>query len=248
MNRTSLTGKVAVVTGASKGIGAQIARTLASGGAPVVVNYAADLEGARHVVADIHAAGGRAIAVQADVGDPDDVRRLFEAASNAYGPVNVLVNNAGISVDSAIADVTPTAFDHVMRINVLGPLLTVQAAVENAAMDGGSIINIGSAITERPLPNSSLYTASKSALNGIGAALAQELGGRGIRVNTVLPGPVETAQLDPYDDEDRAMMASLAVLGRLGLPSDIAPIVAFLASDDSGWMTGEVICAAGGLR
>lgn len=245
-----LSGKVAVVTGASKGIGAAIAQALARDGASVVVNYASSKAGADAVVSAIAAAGGKAVAVKADVSRADDARALVAAAIDSYGRLDILVNNSGIYEFAPIEDVTEQHFHSMFNINVLGVLLVTQAAVAHLGQ-GASIVNIGSAVTSIKPPASSVYTGSKAAVDAITGVLARELGPRGIRVNSINPGVVETEGTHSAgligSDFDAAAIAGTP-LGRIANPEDIATVVAFLASPDSGWLTGEHILASGGLR
>jgi 3-oxoacyl-[acyl-carrier protein] reductase len=244
-----LTSKVAVVTGASKGIGAGIAKGLAAEGAAVVVNYAAGRRDADIVVADITAKGGKASAIQADVSQSSDVERLFADAISAFGRVDILVNNAGIYRFSPIEAVTEDDFHQHFNINVLGVLLAVKEAVKCFGPDGGSIINLSSVVTRNPPPASSIYVASKSAIEAITRVLAKELGPRQIRVNAISPGEVETegtrsAGIVGSDFEKQLLQQT--PLGRVGQPDDIAPVAVFLASEDSRWVTGEIIAVSGG--
>jgi len=246
-----LTNKVAVVTGASKGIGAEIAKSLASEGAAVIVNYASAKEGAEKIVADIVANGGRALAVQGDVAKQADVDRIFAAAHNTFGGVDVLVNNAGVYQFGAIEDVTVEEFNRQFNTNVLGLLLVTKSAVKSFGEKGGSIINISSTVTRITPPGSSIYTATKGAVDSITQVLSKELGARKIRVNSINPGIVETegthtAGFIGSDFHKNAVNST--PLGRTGQPNDIAPIAVFLASDDSRWLTGETIIASGGVR
>lgn len=247
---SKLTGKVALVTGASKGIGAAIARRLAAQGASVVVNYAASKEGAEQVVADIVAAGGKAIAVQADVSKPDDIERLFAAAQKAYGKLDILVNNAGVFAFGPLESVTVEEFHRQMNLNVLGTLLASKAAASAFGDSGGSIVNLSSSASIAPMPGSAIYSATKAAVDALTVALAKELGPRTIRVNAVSPGPTETERaIDmglAQSDMGRAMI-SQTPLGRFGKPDDMASVVAFLASDDAGWITGQTLQVSGGL-
>jgi 3-oxoacyl-[acyl-carrier protein] reductase len=246
-----LENKVAVVTGASKGIGAGIAKSLAAAGAAVVVNYAASKEGAERVVSDIVAAGGKAIALQGDVANKADVDRLFEETKAAFGAVNILVNNAGIYEFSAIEEITEEHYHRQFNTNVLGLLLVTQGAVKSFAENGGSIINIGSFVSSFILPNSAVYTATKGAVDAITQVLSKELGARKIRVNAINPGMIETEGTHSggvIGSDFHKQMETQAPLGRIGVPDDISPIAVFLASDDSGWLTGETIIASGGLR
>jgi 3-oxoacyl-[acyl-carrier protein] reductase len=248
---SKLQGKVAVVTGASKGIGAEIARDLAAAGASVVVNYASSREGADKVVADIKAKGGKAIAVQGDVGKAADVQRLFAETKKAYGHLDILVNNAGVYGFSPIDGVTEDDFHRHFNTNVLGLLLATREALKIFNPEGGSVINIGSAVTTVTPPNTVVYTATKGAVNAITAVLAKELAARKIRVNSINPGGVETEGTVTAgvigSDWEKQLIADTP-LGRMGKTNDIAPIASFLASPDSGWLTGELISASGGLR
>ncbi|WP_316825495.1 glucose 1-dehydrogenase [Pedobacter miscanthi] len=246
-----LENKVAVVTGASKGIGADIAKSLAAEGAAVIVNYASSKEGAEKVVSEIVAAGGKALAIQGDVSKKADVERLFEETTAAFGTVNILVNNAGIYEFSPLEEITEEHYHSQFNINVLGLLLVTQSAVKNFDKNGGSIINIGSVVTRTIPVNSTVYTATKSAVDGITQVLSKELGARNIRVNAINPGIVETEGTHSrgvIGSDFHKQMESDAPLGRIARPDDISPIALFLASSDSGWLTGETIIASGGLR
>jgi len=246
-----LTGKVAIVTGASKGIGAGIAKRLGVEGAAVVVNYSSSKEGADRVVAEITGGGGKAIAVQGDVSKADDVRRLFEEAKNAFGAVDVLVNNAGVFEFEPIEEVTEHEFHREFNTNVLGPILTIQQALKQFGPDGGSVINISSIVSENPVPNSLVYSATKSAVDSITRVLSKELGARKIRVNTIAPGGVETEgthRIGVIGSDFQKQMVAATPLGRFGQPEDIAQVAVFLASEDSRWVTGERIAASGGLH
>ena len=246
-----LTGKVAIVTGASKGIGAGIAKQLGVEGAAVVVNYSSSKEGADRVVAEITGGGGKAIAVQGDVSKADDVRRLFEEAKNAFGAVDVLVNNAGVFEFEPIEEVTEHEFHREFNTNVLGPILTIQQALKHFGPDGGSVINISSIVSENPVPNSLVYSATKSAVDSITRVLSKELGARKIRVNTIAPGGVETEgthRIGVIGSDFQKQMVAATPLGRFGQPEDIAQVAVFLASEDSRWVTGERIAASGGLH
>ncbi|MFD2863185.1 SDR family NAD(P)-dependent oxidoreductase [Mucilaginibacter antarcticus] len=248
---SKLLNKVAVVTGASKGIGAGIAKSLAAEGASVVVNYASSKEGAKKVVADIVAAGGKAVAVQANVANATDVDRLFAETQAAFGAVDILVNNAGVYEFGAIEAITEEHFHRQFNTNVLGLLLVTQGAVKSIGDRGGSIINISSTVTSITPPESAVYTASKGAVDSITKVLAKELGARKIRVNAINPGMVETegAITAGFIGGDfQKQIESQVPLGRIGQPDDISPIAVFLASDDSGWLTGEILVASGGLR
>jgi 3-oxoacyl-[acyl-carrier protein] reductase len=247
---SKLKGKVAVVTGASKGIGAAIAKALAAEGASVVVNYASSKAGADKVVAAITAAGGKAVAVGGDVSKAADAQGLIAAAIKNYGRLDILVNNSGVYEFAPIESVTEESFHRLFNINVLGVLLTTQAAVKHLG-EGASIINIGSGVSRITPPNSSVYTGTKGALDAITGVLARELGSRKIRVNTINPGMVETEGTVSAgfigSDFEKELVAQ-APLGRTGKVGDIASIASFLASDDSGWLTGEQLLATGGIR
>jgi 3-oxoacyl-[acyl-carrier protein] reductase len=246
-----LENKVAVITGASKGIGAGIAKHLAAAGASVVVNYASAKAGADEVVKAITAAGGKAIAVQANVASEADVTRLFEETQKAFGAVDILVNNAGVYKFGAIEDINAEDFHTQFNTNVLGLLLTTQGAVKNFNANGGSIINIGSAVTNIAPPASSIYTATKGAVDAITHVLAKELGGKKIRVNSINPGMVETEGTHTagfIGSEFAAEAVRTTPLGRMGQPDDIAEVAVFLASEDSRWLTGEILLASGGVR
>lgn len=246
-----LENKVAVVTGASKGIGAGIAKHLAAEGASVVVNYSTAKEGAEKVVAEIVNNGGRAIAVQGNVSNSADVERLFDETAKAFGYADVLVNNAGVYKFTAIDDFTEDEFHRQFDTNVLGLLLSSKAAVKHFGDKGGSIINIGSVVTAITPPGSSVYTATKGAVDSITHVLSKELGPRKIRVNSINPGMVETegSHAAGFIGSDfQKETEKTAPLGRIGQPEDIAPLAVFLASDDSRWLTGETLLAGGGVR
>jgi 3-oxoacyl-[acyl-carrier protein] reductase len=246
-----LINKVAVITGASKGIGAGIAKSIAAAGASVVVNYASAKAGADQVVAEITANGGKAIAVQGNVSNADDVARLFDETNKAFGAVDILVNNAGVYKFGAIDAISVDDFHTQFNTNVLGLLLTTQGAVKNFNTEGGSIINIGSAITSITPPESSIYTATKGAVDAITHVLAKELGGKNIRVNSINPGMVETegTHTAGFIGSDFANEAVRTTpLGRMGQPDDIADVSVFLASEDSRWLTGEILLVSGGVR
>ncbi|MEG9434587.1 glucose 1-dehydrogenase [Edaphobacter sp. HDX4] len=248
---SKLTGKVAVVTGASKGIGADIAKGLAKEGAAVVVNYAASKDGAEKVVAEITKAGGKAIAVQGDVAKEADVTRIFDETKKAFGKLDVLVNNAGVYQFSPIEDVTTELYNRLFNTNVLGTLLATREAVKLIGDNGGSIINIGSAVTELNVPTSSIYTATKGAVDSITAVLSKELGAKKIRVNSINPGMIETEGTHSagfIGSDFQTTFEAQTPLGRIGQVSDITPLAVFLASSDSGWLTGETLVASGGLR
>jgi len=247
---SSLQGKVAVVTGASKGIGAAIARQLAAAGAAVVVNYDSSREGAAKVVKEIVAAGGQALAVQGSVAREADVKRLFDEAEARFGRVDVLVNNAGVYAFAPLEQVTEAEYRRQFDTNVLGTLLASREAARR--IEGpGSIINLSSVVSENPLPGSSVYSATKGAVDAITQTLAKELGARGIRVNSIAPGPVRTegfAQAGFEGSEAGQHLVAGTPLGRLGEPDDIARVALFLASEESAWLTGERISASGGLN
>ncbi|MER2251246.1 glucose 1-dehydrogenase [Methylorubrum podarium] len=247
---SKLEGKVAVVTGASKGIGAAIAKALAKDGASVIVNYASSKAGADAVVESITAAGGKAVAVQADVSNAAQAHGLIETAVRQFGRLDVLVNNSGVYEFAAIEDVTEQHYRRLFDINVLGVLLVTQAATKHLG-EGGSIINISSAVIDVETPTSAVYTGTKGALNAISGVLANELAPRKIRVNTVSPGYVVTEGTHSAGiagSEMEAGFVATTPLGRAGQPDDIAGVVAFLASDDARWVTGAVINASGGIR
>jgi 3-oxoacyl-[acyl-carrier protein] reductase len=245
---SKLTGKVAVVTGGSKGIGAEIARELAANGAAVVVNYASDREGAAKVVADIDGAGGRAVAVHGNVAKSEDVDRLFAEAKSAFGTVDILVNNAGVYQFGAIEEVTEDEFHRHFNTNVLGLLLATKSAVAQFGPQGGSVINIGSAISRLTPPGTTIYTATKASVDAITRVLAKELGPRKVRVNAINPGVVATeGTAGLIDDDFNVQAVKQTPLGRMGQPNDIAPVAVFLASDDSHWVTGETLVVSGGL-
>jgi 3-oxoacyl-[acyl-carrier protein] reductase len=246
-----LVGKVAVVTGASKGIGAGIAKALAAEGASVVVNYASSREGADQVVAEIVKKDGKAIAVQGDVAKASDVKKLFEETKKAFGALDVLVNNAGVYNFAPLEAITEAEFHRQFNTNVLGPILTAQEAVKYFGTKGGNIINIGSTVSTLPLPGSAVYSATKAALDINTRVLAQELGPRKIRVNSINPGGVETEGAHTSgiigSDFEKQLVARTS-LGRIGQPDDIAKAVVFLASDDAGWVNGELIKVNGGFN
>jgi 3-oxoacyl-[acyl-carrier protein] reductase len=246
-----LSGKVAVVTGASKGIGASIAEHLAAEGASVVVNYASSRSGADGVVARIRQKGGKALAVQGDISQAPDIQRLFTETKKTYGKVDILVNNAGTYEFAPLEAITPEHVQKQLNLNVIGLIFTTQEAVKMMGPEGGSIINIGSIVGPMPAPQASVYSASKAAVDAISVSLSQELGPRKIRVNSLDPGIVETEGLRASGLSEGAFrdkQESETPLGRIAQPDDIAPAVAFLASDDARWITGQVIIAAGGKR
>lgn len=248
---SKLTGKVAIVTGASKGIGAGIAKGLAAEGAAVVVNYASSREGADKVVAKIAASGGKAVAVQADVSKVADVKRLFEETKKAFGRLDVLVNNAGVYRFDPVESVTETEFRREFDTNVLGTLLAIQESLKYFGPEGGNIINLSSVASHNPSPGLVVYSATKSAVDSITVTLSRELAARRIRVNAIAPGGTESeglVALGILGSEFEKQMVGMTPLGRLGQPDDIAKVAVFLASDDAAWLTGERITASGGWR
>lgn len=247
---SKLTGKVAVVTGASKGIGAAIAKSLAAEGAAVVVNYASSKAGAETVVGAIIKAGGKAIAVRGDVSKAAEAQGIIDAAVKNYGRLDILVNNSGVYGFGPIEAITEDDFHRHFNVNVLGLLLTTQAAVKHLR-EGGSIINIGSVVARVTPPNSAIYTGTKGAVDAITGVLARELGPKKIRVNTLNPGMIETegsVSAGFIGSEFEKAMIAQTPLGRIGQPDDIATIAVFLASEDSRWLTGEQLLAGGGMR
>src|SRR4051794_34309372 len=247
MDATSLGGKVALVTGASRGIGRAIAQRLARDGAAVAVNYAGNAEAARRVVSEVEALGGRAIAVRADVAVVADVGRLFDEAIGQFGRLDILVNNAGIILYKPLAEVTEEEFDRLFAVNVKGTFFACQQAARRLA-DGGRIVNFSSSTTALMLPTYSAYVATKGAVEQLSHVLAKELGPKGITVNVVSPGPTDTELFGRgKSEDDKRRFAQLAALGRLGTPEDIADVVAFLASDEARWVTGQNLRANGGL-
>ena len=246
-----LTGKVAVVTGASKGIGASIAKHLAADGAAVVVNYASSREGAERVVNEILARDGKAVAVQADVAKKGDVERLFAEAKRAFGRLDILVNNAGVYEFAPLENVTAEHFHRMFDLNVLGLLYASQEAAKYFGADGGNIINISSVVATLAPPAASVYSATKAAVDAVTRSLAKELGPRKIRVNAINPGMVETEGFHAAGiaaSDMQRQVEQQTPLGRIGQPQDIAPATVFLASDDSAWLTGETIHITGGYR
>jgi 3-oxoacyl-[acyl-carrier protein] reductase len=245
-----LKGKVAVVTGASKGIGAAVARSLGAAGASVVVNYSSSKEGADRVVADIKATGGKAISVKGDVVKADDMHRLFAKTKKAFGALDVLVNNAGVYRFLPLEETTDDEFHRQFDINVLGTLLATKEAVKHFGPNGGSVINMSS-VSSHGEPQAAIYSGTKGAVDAITSSLAAELGPRKIRVNAIAPGEVETEGTHRAgivgSDFEKAMVERTP-LGRIGQPDDIARVAVFLASDDSAWLTGERLTAAGGYR
>jgi 3-oxoacyl-[acyl-carrier protein] reductase len=249
---SKLANKVAVITGASKGIGAAIAKLYAAEGASVVVNYSSSKAGAEQVVADIVGAGGKAIAVQANVAVKSDIEKLFKQATQAYGKVDILVNNAGVYEFSPLEEVTEEHFHKQFNLNVLGLILTTQEAVKHFTEAGGSIVNISSLVSGTFAPaTGAVYSATKAAVDAVTRSLSKELGPRKIRVNAINPGMVETEGLHSVgfaEGEFRTHIENQTPLGRIGQVQDIAPAAVFLASDDAAWITGEALYIAGGLR
>ena len=248
MNR--LSGKTAVVTGASKGIGAGIAKGLAAEGAAVVINYASSKDGAERVVADIKAKGGKAIAVQGDVAKAADVEKIFSETKKAFGRLDILVNNAGVYNFLPLEEVTEEDFHRHFNINVLGLLLATREAAKLFGDAGGSVINIGSVVNDLNPPNTVVYTATKGAVDAVTRVLAKELGPRKIRVNAIKPGLIETegTQAGGYTGSDfEKQLVAQTPLGRTGQPDDITPVAVFLASDELHWLTGDTLAVSGGL-
>jgi 3-oxoacyl-[acyl-carrier protein] reductase len=250
---SKLAGKVAVVTGASKGIGASIALHLAAEGAAVVVNYASSKAGADRVVGEITGKGGKAVAVQADVAKQADIARLFAEATKAFGQLDILVNNAGVYEFAPLEDVTAEHFHKLFDLNVLGLILTTQEAARHFGPEGGNVVNISSVVSTYAPPNASVYSATKAAVDAVTRSLAKELAGRKIRVNSINPGMVETegtssAGITADESDFRKQTVAQTPLGRIGQPQDIAPAAVFLASSDSVWITGETLYISGGLR
>jgi len=248
---SKLNGKVAVVTGASKGIGAGIAKSLAAEGAAVVVNYASSKEGADRVVAEIAEKGGKAVAIQGDVAHAPDVERIFAETAKAFGRLDVLVNNAGVYQFAPLDEITEEQFHRHFNTNVLGLILATREAAKYFGAEGGNIINIGSTASELTPPATAVYTATKGAVDAVTRVLAKELGPRKIRVNSINPGMVETEgthAMGIIGSDFQKQFEAQTPLGRIAQPADIAPIAVFLASQDSGWLTGETLVASGGLR
>jgi 3-oxoacyl-[acyl-carrier protein] reductase len=248
-NPLKLAGKAAIVTGASKGIGASIARHLAAEGASVVVNYSSSKDAADKVVEEITSQGGTAVAVHANMSKMEDIERLFAETKAAFGRLDVLVNNAGIYEFAALGQITEDHFHHLFNVNVLGLILSMQESLKYFGGEGGSIVNMSSVVSTYSPASSGVYNATKSAVDGLTRTFAKELASKQIRVNSINPGPVETDGVHAQGliDGFRAMATALP-LGRIGQPQDIATGVVFLASADSSWMTGETLYVAGGLR
>jgi 3-oxoacyl-[acyl-carrier protein] reductase len=245
-----LKDKIALVTGASKGIGAAIAKNFAAEGAKVIVNYASSKEGADKVVQAIRDNGGVAVSVQGDVSKEADVIRLLEETKNEFGGLDILVNNAGIYEYLAIEDITTASFHNQFNINVLGSILTIQESLKLFGKKGGSIINISSEASKTPLPTGSVYSATKAALDAVTIALSKEFSGKNIRINSILPGVVDTEGSNSagfIGSEAEKKLVANTPLGRTGQPDDIAKVAVFLASDDAAWITGEKISVSGGI-
>lgn len=243
-----LSGRVAVVTGAAQGIGAEIAGHLAAAGAAVVVNYRSRRDAADRVVAKIAATGGRAVAIQADVSDPQQVERLFAETVQAFGPIDILVNNAGVVDVALLGSITPEHFRRLFEINVLGLILVTQEALKHFRPEGGSIINTSSDVSIVAPPGMGVYSASKSAVDSLTRTFSKELGARNVRVNAINPGPVETEGAHARGAvEQFRELGKQRSLQRIGRPDDIAPLVVFLASGDASWITGESYYVTGGL-
>jgi len=250
-NSGKLNGKVALITGASKGIGAGIAKAYANEGAAVVVNYASSREGADKVVQEIIAAGGKAIAVQGNVENATNVKRIFEETIKTFGKLDILVNNAGVYSFAGIEDITEESFHRMFNINVLGSILSIQQAVKLFGNNGGVIINTGSIVSTLDMPTSLIYTQTKYAVDAMTRILAKELGPKKIRVNSINPGLIETEgshSSGVMQGEAEKWHVSETPLGRVGKPEDIAKVAVFLASEDSYWINGETIAVAGGQR
>jgi len=248
---SKLKNKVAIVTGASKGIGAGIAKAYGSEGASVVVNYSSDKKGADQVVQEIKAAGGKAIAVQANVSSAADVKRLFAETKSTYGKVDILVNNAGVYKFEPLEAVTEEEFHRQFNTNVWGTILATREALQYFNGDGGSVINVSSVVSDNPLANSVVYSATKGAVDTIAVGLSKELGIKNIRVNTIAPGGVDTEGTQTAgvigSDFEKQIVAGTP-LGRIGQPDDIAKVAVFLGSNDAGWINGQKITVSGGFR
>lgn len=245
-----LKGKVTIVTGASKGIGKGIAKEMAKEGAKVVVNYVSNKEDADQVVEDIIKAGGEAIAIQGNISNSQDVKRLFEETKSTFGTLDILVNNAGVYKFEPVEMINEEEFHNEFSVNVLGPILTIQEALKHFGANGGSIINIGSVASVRPTVMTLLYAATKSAVNAVTEVLSKEVGPRNIRVNTIMPGLIETEgthRIGSIGSEGEKYMVANTPLGRVGQPEDIAKVAVFLGSEDAAWITGEKIAVSGGF-
>ncbi len=250
MNNKKLNGKVAIVTGASKGIGSAIALEIAKEGATVVVNYASSKEGAQKVVDDIVKNGGKAIAIQANLSKPKDIEKLFAETKKAYGKLDILINNAGVYEFVPLEEITTEHFNKIFELNVMGVILAIKEAVKYFG-NSGSVINISSVASTSAIPTATVYSASKAAVDSITKSLGKELGPRNIRVNSINPGMVVTEgtqTMGILESDLRKNAESQTPLGRIGVPKDIAPAVVFLASDDASWITGETLFISGGYR
>lgn len=244
-----MTGRVAIVTGGSRGIGAAIARRLSGDGAQVVIGYSRNVEAARQQVAELNSRGANAIAVQADVSDTAQLERLFAQTLETFGKLDILVNNTGVSGFRALQDTDDKFYEELFSVNTRGPLLAMRLAAKHFGADGGRIVNISSSITRSPTAQWAVYAASKAALETLTACIAMELGPRGITVNAVAPGVTETEMLQQVIPADiQQQMANATALRRLGKPEDIADVVAFLCSDEGRWITGQTLVANGGLK
>ena len=243
----TLENKTAVVTGASKGIGAGIAKALAKSGAKVVVNYVSDKQGADKIVAQIQSSGGTAISIQADVTPTSDIKRMFEEIHKEFGKIDILINNAGVYKFEPLELVTEEEFHRQFNSNVSGAIFTIQEALKYFNEMGGSIINVSSVASVKATPMSLIYTASKSAVDGITRALSKELGTKRIRVNSILPGPTQTEGNPVVGTAMEEYISGQTPLGRIGQPSDISALAVFLASDDAAWITGQKIVVSGGF-
>jgi 3-oxoacyl-[acyl-carrier protein] reductase len=251
MKMAKLANKVALVTGASKGIGAEIAKSLAAEGASVVVNYSSSKDGADKVVAEIKSAGGKAVAVQGDFSNQADITKVFAETKKAFGRLDTVVNNAGVYEFSPLENVTEEHFHKMFNLNVLGLILSSKEAAKYFEPEGGSIINIGSAVSSLNVPTASVYTATKAAVDSVTRVLAKELGPKKIRVNSINPGMIETEGTHSagfIGSDFQKFAVSQTPLGRIGQTKDVSPIAVFLASDDARWVTGELILASGGSR
>ncbi len=243
----NLTGKVAIVTGSSRGIGRGIAERLGSGGASVVINYSGSEQEANEVVKTIESTGGKSVAIQASLSNVEDIRRLFAETMQHFGHIDILVNNAGTGVVGAIADVTEDEYDKVFNLNVRGVLFALQEAAKHMS-DGGRIINISSTTTLHPEPGMAIYGASKAAIKLFTTVMAREVGDRNITVNTVMPGPTIPGMFGNMPPEVQQQAAASSPFNRVGTPQDIAEVVAFLVSEEARWLTGQDICANGGAK
>ncbi len=243
----NLTGKVAIITGASRGIGRGIAERLGQDGATVVVNYSGSEQEAKQVVETIKSNGGEAIALQANFSQIEDIRRLFQEVSDRCGQIDILVNNAGIAIGAPISEVTEAEYDKVFNLNVRGVLFALQEAARRLN-DGGRIVNVSSSTTIHPEPGMAVYAASKAAIKLFTTVMAREVGDRGITVNTVMPGPTIPGMFGNMPPEVQQQAAASSPFNRVGTPQDIADVVAFLVSEEARWLTGQDLCANGGAK